>query len=69
MSTSEISEKKRLSPVISTLLKLTKEEKTVIDNVLREEEAADDDLVALSTLGSSIESFFGGSIFGSSSNG
>jgi hypothetical protein len=69
MSTSELSEKKRLSPVIATLLKLTADERAMIDAVLKEEEAAGDDLVALSNLGSSLESFFGASsIFGSSSS-
>lgn len=67
MSTSELSEKKRLSPVIATLLKLTSEERDLIDAVLKEEEAAGDDLVALTNLGTSLESFFGAGIFGSSS--
>ena len=44
MTTSELSEKKRLAPVIATILKLTAEEKSNIDHVLREEQASVEDI-------------------------
>eukprot|EP01035_Chromulina_nebulosa_P018583 gene18583-24309_t len=70
MSTNELSEKKRLIPVISTLLNLTKEEKQTIDNIIRAEEIDTDDLAAIASIGTSIESFFGNaaSLFGNKSN-
>jgi hypothetical protein len=65
MSTNELSEKKRLNPVICTILKLTQEERNNIDSVLLTEEADNDDFVALANIGTSLFSSVSSSFFGS----
>ena len=73
MSSTEFSEKKRLYPVISMILKLTAEETKLIENTLLVDESAGSAEIATGTINSigalastSFESLFGkGSFFGS----
>jgi len=58
MATTENSERRRLYPVISTILKLTSSEKTAIEVALATAEEADPSNV-VSSLSASISSFFG----------
>ena len=55
----------RLTPVISTLLKLTRDERGAIENVLKLEEEVEDDLAAITN---GIGSFANNISFGSFGN-
>ena len=61
MASMEPSEKRRLAPVICTILKLTNQEKKAVDNALAASDV-DDTSVALASLGALTSSF--GSFFG-----
>jgi GRIP domain len=58
MATTEHSERKRLAPVISTILKLTSQEKRHIDYALSQGDG-DDNIATLASFGAFAGSFFG----------